>query len=164
MSDLRRIFLSLGSNVQPEIYLPKAIDLLREYGQVQTISTVWESHAVGINAPNFLNACALFITSLAPENLKEQVIHPIESKLGRVRRENKNAPRTIDIDIVMADGAPINLEFWNYAFIVVPMAELAPELLHPITHEKLIDASGLLRSQIWIIQRPEILKPIGPTS
>jgi len=160
MRDLHKLFLSLGSNVQPEIYLPKAIDLLRKYGQVPAISTAWESHSVGMNAPNFLNACVLFITSLVPKNLKEQVIHPIEAELGRVRSENKNAPRTIDIDIVMADDTPINLEFWNYAFIVVPMAELAPGLPHPITHNKLIDVAGLLRSQIWIIQRPEILKPM----
>lgn len=162
MNDLHKIFLSLGSNVQPEIYLPKAIDLLREYGRVQAISTVRESHAVGADASNFLNACLLFITSIAPENLKEQVIHPIEAKLGRVRSENKNAPRTIDIDIVMADGTPVNLEFWNYVFVVVPMADLAPEFLHPTTHEKLIDAAKLLCSQIWIVQRPEILKPIDP--
>ncbi len=163
MSDLHKIFLSLGSNVQPEIYLPKAIDLLHEYGRVQAISTVWESHAVGTDASNFLNACLLFITSIAPENLKEQVIHRIEAKLGRVRNENKNAPRTIDIDIVMADGTPVNLEFWNYVFVVVPMADLAPEFLHPTTHEKLIDASDLLRSQTRIVQRPGILKPMDPT-
>ena len=154
MSELHKIFLSLGSNVQPEIYLPKAIDQLREYGQIEKISSIWESHAVGANGPNFLNACLLFSTSIVPENLKEQVIHPIEAKLGRVRSENKNAPRTIDIDIVMADGDPVNLEFWNYAFIVVPMAELAPDFPHPITHEKLIDAAKLSRAQTWIIQHP----------
>ena len=154
MNNLHRVFLSLGSNVQPEIYLPKAIDQLREYGQIEKISSVWESHAVGANGPNFLNACLLFSTSIVPENLKEQVIHPIEAKLGRVRSENKNAPRTIDIDIVMADGDPVNLEFWNYAFIVVPMAELAPDFPHPITHEKLIDAAKLSRTQTWIIQHP----------
>ena len=154
MNNLHRVFLSLGSNVQPEIYLPKAIDQLREYGQIEKISSVWESHAVGANGPNFLNACLLFSTSIVPENLKEQVIHPIEAKLGRVRSENKNAPRTIDIDIVMADGDPVNLEFWNYAFIVVPMAELAPDFPHPITHKKLIDAAKLSRTQTWIIQHP----------
>ncbi len=157
MNDLHRVFLSLGSNVQAEIYLPKAIDQLREYGQIQAISSAWESHAVGGNAPNFLNACVLFITSIPPNNLKEQAIRPIEAKLGRVRSENKNAPRRIDIDIVMADGDPVNLEFWNYAFIVAPMADIAPELIHPITREKMIIASRSLRSQIWIVQRPEVL-------
>ncbi|MCL5611357.1 MAG: 2-amino-4-hydroxy-6-hydroxymethyldihydropteridine diphosphokinase [Chloroflexi bacterium] len=85
MSDSHTVFLSLGSNVQPEIYLPKAIDLLRNYGKMLAISNVWESHAVGINAANFLNACVLFATSSAPENLKERVIRPIEAKLVRVR-------------------------------------------------------------------------------
>ena len=157
MNDLHKIFLSLGSNVQPEIYLPKAIDLLREYGRVQAISTVWESRAVVADASNFLNVCLLFVTSIAPENLKAQVIHPIEAQLGRVRSENKNAPRTIDIDIAMADGIPVNLEFWNYAFVVVPLAELAPEFPHPITSEKLIDVAKMLCSQVWIVQRPGIL-------
>ena len=161
MNDLHRVFLSLGSNVQPEIYLPEAIDLLCEHGQVEEVSTVWESHAVGANGPNFLNLCLLYITPIAPENIKEQIIHPIESKLGRVRSENKNAPRTIDIDIVIADDKPVNLEFWNYAFIVVPMAELTPDFPHPVTHEKMINASKLSRSQTWIIQRPEIIKPTG---
>jgi 2-amino-4-hydroxy-6-hydroxymethyldihydropteridine diphosphokinase len=159
MNDLHSVFLSLGSNVQPEVYLPKAIEQLREYGQVQAISKVWESHAVGGNAPNFLNACVLFMTALAPSNLKEQAIRPIEARLGRVRSENKNAPRTIDIDIVMADGDPVNLEFWNYAFIVVPMADIAPKLLHPITHKKMSTASRLLRSQVWIVQRSDASLP-----
>ena len=163
MSELHKIFLSLGSNVQPEIYLPKAIDLLREHGQVKEISSVWESRAVGSNGPNFLNLCLLFVTFIAPENLKEQIIHPIESGLGRVRSENKNAPRTIDIDIVMADGDPVNLEFWNYAFIVVPMADIAPKLLHPITRKKMSAASRLLRSQIWIVQRSDVSLPASPT-
>ncbi len=163
MSESHKVFLSLGSNVQPETYLPKAIDLLREHGQVMKISTVWESRAVGANGPNFLNLCLLFITPIAPENLKEQIIHPIESRLGRVRSENKNAPRTIDIDIVMADGDPVNLEFWNYAFIVVPMADIAPKLLHPITHKKMSAASRLLRSQIWIVQRSDVSLPASPT-
>lgn len=162
MSDLHKVFLSLGSNIQPELNLPKAIDQLGEYGRVQTISTIWESRSVGANGPNFWNACLLFITSTAPENLKEKVIHPIEAKLGRVRSENKNAPRTIDIDIVVADGTPVNLEFWNYAFVVVPLAELAPEFPHPITGEKLIDVAKMLSSQVWIVQHPGILNLIGP--
>lgn len=158
MSELHKIFLSLGSNVQPEIYLPKAIDLLREHGRVKEISNVWESRAVGSSGPNFLNLCLLFITSIAPENLKEKIIHPIEARLGRVRGENKNAPRTIDIDIVIADDIPLNLDFWNYAFIVVPMAELAPDFPHPVNHEKLVDVAKSSHTQTWIVQRPGVIK------
>jgi len=158
MNDLHKIFLSLGSNIQPEKNLPGAILLLNKHGRVQSISNAWESRAVGTNAPNFLNACVLFITASAPRDLKELVIHPIEAELGRIRSEDKNAPRTIDIDIVMIDGAPVNLEFWNYAFIVVPMAELTPEFPHPLTREKLIDTSRSLLSHIWMMQRPEILQ------
>lgn len=158
MSESHKIFLSLGSNVQPEIYLPKAIDLLREHGRVKEISNVWESRAVGSSGPNFLNLCLLFITSIAPENLKEKIIHPIEARLGRVRGENKNAPRTIDIDIVIADDIPLNLDFWNYAFIVVPMAELAPDFPHPVNHEKLVDVAKSSHTQTWIVQRPGVIK------
>ncbi|MBI2758122.1 MAG: 2-amino-4-hydroxy-6-hydroxymethyldihydropteridine diphosphokinase [Chloroflexi bacterium] len=158
MSDLYRIFLNIGSNIQPERNLPQAIDLLRRYGQVQAVSSAWESHAIGMNGPNFLNACVLLETSILPDKFKEQVIVPVETDLRRVRNENKNAPRTIDIDIVMTDGTPANLHLWDHAFVIVPMAELIPEFVHPVTREKLSRTAKSIRSQVWIIERPEILK------
>lgn len=156
MNDLHSAYLSLGSNITPETHLPQAIQMLREYGQVPAISGIWESHAVGSDGPNFLNMCILFLTHMQPNDLKEQIIRPIESKLGRVRNADKNAPRTIDLDIVLFDNQPLNVNFWEYAFVVVPLAELIPDFQHPVRREKLSRVSGQLQAQVWIVPRIDV--------
>jgi 2-amino-4-hydroxy-6-hydroxymethyldihydropteridine diphosphokinase len=151
MTDLHRAFLSLGSNIEAESNLPKAIELLREVGKVVAVSSVWESKSVGFDGPNFLNACVLFFTPLQPVELKEKIIRPIEAKLGRIRGEEKNAPRPIDIDILLFDNHPLNTEFWDYAFVIVPLAELIPDFVHPVSGEKLFRVAGQV--SVWIKKR-----------
>jgi 2-amino-4-hydroxy-6-hydroxymethyldihydropteridine diphosphokinase len=158
MKKYHKFYLNIGSNIEPETNLPKTINILREYGSVQTISNAWESIAIGSSGPNFLNASVLFSTTLNPKELKQKIIRTIETALGRVRSKNRNAPRTIDIDIIMVDDQPFNLERWNNPFVVVPMSELEPELLHPIENQKLSLVAERMRSQTWIRMRPEILK------
>lgn len=92
MSKLHSVYLSLGSNVEPEANLPKAIELLSQYGRVQAVSDAWESLAVGSSGPNFLNASVHLLTDIEPSELKSRVARPIETALGRVRTEDKNAP------------------------------------------------------------------------
>jgi 2-amino-4-hydroxy-6-hydroxymethyldihydropteridine diphosphokinase len=154
--DLHRAYLSLGSNIEPEKYLPKAIQSLGQHGQVIEVSSAWETRAVGSDGPNFLNACALFLTSMGAYDLKEQTIRQIEAELGRVRTADKNSPRTIDIDIVLVDDKPLNVEFWDYAFVVVPLAELLPDFIHPTKREKLSQVAGQVREQTWIIKREDV--------
>jgi 2-amino-4-hydroxy-6-hydroxymethyldihydropteridine diphosphokinase len=156
MNDLHHVYLSLGSNIKPEVHLPKAVRMLKEVGQVQAISNAWESHAVGSDGPNFLNACVLFLSNLQPDDLKDQIIRPIEANLGRVRYADKNAPRTIDLDVVLFDETPFNIEFWAYAFVVVPLAELIPDFVHPVSGEKLSRVSEQLQNQVWIVPRKEL--------
>ena len=157
MKKHHKYYLSIGSNIQPEINIPKTIELLREYGNIQIISNAWESHDVGTSGPNFLNASALFSTPLNPKELKNTIIRSIEATLGRVRSSDKNAPRTIDIDIIMVDDEPCNLDRWKNPFVVIPMSEVAPELNHPIEHQKLSSVAERMSSQTWIKKRPEIL-------
>jgi 2-amino-4-hydroxy-6-hydroxymethyldihydropteridine diphosphokinase len=158
MSQQHRVYLSLGSNIDPELNLPRAIELLAGHGNVEAISSVWESRAVGSSGPNFLNGSVLFITDLSAAQLKDQVIRPVESALGRVRTADKNAPRTIDIDIMMVDGKPFNLDKWDNAFVLLPISELLPEAQHPLRHETLRDAAESARRQTWIVQRPGLLE------
>lgn len=157
MNDLHHAYLSLGSNIKPELNLPKAIQLLRDYGQLPAISSTWQSHAVGSDGPDFINACVLFLSNLQPYDLKEQIIRPIEAKLGRVRYADKNAPRTIDLDIVLFDETPFNVEFWAYAFVLVPLAELTPDFVDPVRGEKLSKVAAQLQSQVWIVPRNDML-------
>ena len=156
MNNLHRIYLSLGSNIGAEVNLPRAIQILREAGKVEAVSSVWESESVGFEGPNFLNACVLFLTPLQPAEFKERIIRPIESKLGRVRSSEKSAPRPIDIDIVLFDEDPLNTEFWQYAFVIVPLAELIPDFEHPVGGEKLSDFAGQLKVKVWMRKREDV--------
>jgi 2-amino-4-hydroxy-6-hydroxymethyldihydropteridine diphosphokinase len=154
---VHQAYLSLGSNIQPEVNLPKAIDLLLDYGKVLRLSSAWESVAVGSEGPNFLNACVLFGTPHLYLELKEQVIHPIEAKLGRKRTADKFAPRTIDIDIVLFDDGLCNGKFWEQAFVVVPLTEIYPEYQNPITQESILEKAAHLRQKAWMEMRPKVL-------
>ena len=160
MDELHEAYLNIGSNIEPEHHLWEAIRLLREHGQVEAVSNAWASHAFGSNGPDFLNACVLFLTPLMPHDLKQQVIRPIEARLGRVRGADKFAPRTIDIDIILFDEEPFGGEFWSNAFVVVPLADLLPDFHHPFNYEKLAQVAEHMRRQTWIVARPDVLGTI----
>ncbi len=73
----------------------------------------------------------LITTSLTAKNLKDTVLRPLEASLGRVRSADKNAPRTIDLDIVLFDGQVVDPDLFNYAHRAVPVSELLPDLHSP---------------------------------
>jgi 2-amino-4-hydroxy-6-hydroxymethyldihydropteridine diphosphokinase len=157
MSDLHPACLSLGSNIQPEENLRQAIELLKQHGRISGLSSVWQSHAVGVAGPDFLNMCVLLETRVDLPNVKAQIVQPIESALGRTRTEDKNAPRTIDIDLVMYAGTPLRLEYWEQAFMIVPLADLLPGFEHPRLKQKLAHVAEHMRRQVWIQSRMGIL-------
>jgi 2-amino-4-hydroxy-6-hydroxymethyldihydropteridine diphosphokinase len=100
MTESHLAYLNLGSNIQPETNLLKAVELLSSFGEIIQHSQVWESEPVGTKGKNYLNVCIQFKTSLEARALKDQVIHPIENQLGRERGPDKFAPRSMDIDII----------------------------------------------------------------
>jgi len=180
---VHQVYLSLGSNIQPELNLPRAIDALGEHGEILKVSNAWESEAVGSDGPNFLNACVLFLTPLLYTELKEHVLYPIEVKLGRKRSADKYAPRTIDIDIILFDGKLCNDKYWRQAFVVIPLEEIYPEYKpsttvprafpgtarqgrcggspadqNPITKENIVETAARLRQKVWMETRPEVLR------
>lgn len=156
-SEYHLAYLNLGSNIQPEINLFRAVGLLHEHGDVLSVSGAWESKSVGAEGPNYLNACVLFKTTFTQVDLKEKVIRPIEAQLGRKRSRNKYTPRTIDIDIVLFDNKPYNDKFWKFAFVIVPLAEIYPEYQNPINRENIVKTATRLRSEVWMDARPEVL-------
>lgn len=161
MSERHLAYLSLGSNIQPETNLAKAIEELRKYGTIERISTAWESRSVGAPGPNYLNACVLLVTALGQLELKEQALLPIEIGLGRRRSEDRFAPRTIDIDIVLFDGESCNDKYWEQAFVVVPLSEIHPEYQNPVTGETISKTATRLRQQLWLETRPEVLSRVN---
>jgi 2-amino-4-hydroxy-6-hydroxymethyldihydropteridine diphosphokinase len=153
------VYLILGSNIAPEANLPRALALLAEYGKVRAVSGAWESHAVGSEGPNFLNASVLIQTEIEPADLKVKLVQPIEDSLGRLRTADKNAPRTIDVDVMMVDQEPSNLDRWDHAFVLLPISELMPNTPHPLSGKALRDAADEARRRTWIVPRPDLLKP-----
>ncbi|MFN8399406.1 MAG: 2-amino-4-hydroxy-6-hydroxymethyldihydropteridine diphosphokinase [Anaerolineales bacterium] len=164
MSNLHHVYLNLGSNLEPEKNVPLAIELLQGVGEITAVSSVWETESVGYAGPNFLNVCVLLRTSLDAERVKHEINRPIEAQMGRVRGEDKYAPRPIDIDIVLFDETPHNVQTWNQAFVAVPLAELVPEFK---THsgEKLSELAKQLQGQVWMRKREDVVKyPSGTRS
>jgi 2-amino-4-hydroxy-6-hydroxymethyldihydropteridine diphosphokinase len=164
MSDLHQAYLSLGSNIQPESNLVRAIELLQNFGRLEQISNAWESKSVGAEGPNYLNACVLLVTTLEQRELKEQALLPLEISLGRRRSADKFAPRTMDIDIVVFDGISCDDKYWEQAFVVIPLAELYPEFENPLAHESIRETAARLRQQVWMETRREVLSPIKGSS
>jgi 2-amino-4-hydroxy-6-hydroxymethyldihydropteridine diphosphokinase len=152
-----KVYLILGSNIEPEKNTITAIHLLTQFCTVLKKSSTWETVAVGSKGPNFLNVAVLIETDLSAEAIKADVIGPIEKTLGRVRTNDKNAPRTIDLDIVLFDDLLIEPALWKKAFIAIPMADLLPEQKHPHSGERLIDFIHQYDGQGLVFPHP--LKP-----
>jgi 2-amino-4-hydroxy-6-hydroxymethyldihydropteridine diphosphokinase len=122
------VCLLLGSNIRPEDNLPLAAGQLKKDLTILKVSSVWETPAAASNGPNYLNAALLALCALDAGALKEQVLRPLEARLGRVRSRDKNAPRPIDLDIILFDGRPLDAALWEQAHRAVPVAELLPDL------------------------------------
>jgi len=135
-------YLSLGSNLggRPAI-LQGALSLLRQRGvNIVRVSSMWETAPQDVERqPWFLNLVAEAETALFPRQLLHE-IHRIEKELGR-RRLRPKGPRTIDIDILLFGNFVMNTEeleiphprMAQRRFVLAPLAELAPDLKHPVT-------------------------------
>ena len=148
--------LLLGSNIQPEKNLTLGLDLLRKMVTISRLSSVWETPSVGSSGPDFLNLAVLITTPLKASELKAQVLRPLEKQLGRVRRANKNAPRTFDADIILFDDRLLDQSLWRYAHRAVPVAEVLPD--YPSSQgDTLKDVASELAKTALIHLRPDVL-------
>jgi 2-amino-4-hydroxy-6-hydroxymethyldihydropteridine diphosphokinase len=158
------VCLLLGSNIQPEKNLPLAVSFLRQYLQFRRVSSVWETAAVGAGGPNFLNAALLATTSLDAQALKEQVLRPLETQLGRVRTADKFAPRPIDLDIILWDGLMMEPDLWALVHLAVPIAEILPGYRSVSLDETLEEAADRLAQANPVKLRPDVRLPTSPDS
>jgi 2-amino-4-hydroxy-6-hydroxymethyldihydropteridine diphosphokinase len=157
--------ISLGSNVQPERHLCLAAARLVDIGDVAATSTVYQNPALGRpEQPDYLNAAAVVHTSLPLPEIRRQ-LRQIEAELGRIRSADKFAMRTIDLDLsFLGEGlieAPrIRLadpEVLRHAHLAIPLAEVAPDLIHPGSGETLQQiADRLAPSANRLTPRPDI--------
>lgn len=173
---MNQAVIVLGSNIEKERNLPLAMLLLRELCDVTAVSPVYETVPVGLREqPNFLNTAVLIETDLTAAQLKQGPIHAIETQLKRTRSADPNAPRTIDVDIVLfndevfaydgGDGRMRHIpdpDLLKFPHVAVPVAALLPTMPHPETGEPLLQiAQNLLErvkrkhgNPLW--QRPDI--------
>ena len=140
MSEPVRVFLSLGSNLgNRQENLDRALKLLSERMRVGKISSIYDTEAVGtIAQPRFLNLAIEAFTNLKPEGLLTMV-KGLEQKMGRVSPTGE--PRIIDVDILLYGDQVVNnpptliiphKEMAKRSFVLVPMAEIAPDVVHPV--------------------------------
>lgn len=132
------VYLGIGSNVDAENHVRAGITELRQkFGQVD-LSPVYRSASVGFEGEDFLNLVARIETELQPLQLK-QWLNELENRYGRLRDVAKFSDRTLDIDILMYDDLYLRLpelslprgEILQFAHVLKPLADLAPELVHP---------------------------------
>jgi 2-amino-4-hydroxy-6-hydroxymethyldihydropteridine diphosphokinase len=154
---MAKAYLSLGSNLEPEAHLRRAIDELRErFGDV-TVSSVYRTPAVGFDGPDFLNAAAIIETDLDVFAL-DAWLHALENTHGRRRDGPRFANRPLDIDIVFFDElvlkGPGHLEIprpeLQYAFVLKPLADIAPDFRDP--------RSGKTLAELWAVH-PGFFRP-----
>ena len=135
-----RAWLSLGSNISPVENIAAAIaDLEAQFGQL-VVSPIYESAAVGFTGDNFHNLVVGIDTSLTPHALARE-LRAIEERHGRLRGVDKFSSRTLDIDLLtysdqIIDDGVIEVprsEILRYAFVLLPLSEVAGEERHPQT-------------------------------
>jgi len=134
------VYLSLGSNIDRKRHISAALDALAErFGSLE-ISTVYESVAVGFEGDSFYNLVVGINSDLAVGEITKVLKH-IEDCNGRDRSAPKFGPRSLDIDILTVDNLageidgiklPRN-EVLKNAFVLQPLAELADDMIHPLT-------------------------------
>ena len=136
--------LSLGSNVDPLRHLQAAADALRaRFGEVK-LSSIHRYPAVGFEGGDFLNAAAVIDSDLDPQALNDW-LHALEDAHGRDRGGPRFGDRTLDIDIVYYDDLVLegtgSLQLprpeIRHAFVLKPLAEIAPCFIDPLQRESL---------------------------
>jgi 2-amino-4-hydroxy-6-hydroxymethyldihydropteridine diphosphokinase len=141
------VYLSAGSNIAPENNLKMACQQLEsEYGEL-TLSSVYQNPAVGFAGDDFLNMVIGFSTYEQPELIVDR-LESLHEKAQRERQADPFSSRTLDVDLLLygdlvsGDAPRLPREdIEKYAFVLGPMAEVAPQLRHPV--------SGMTMSEIW---------------
>jgi 2-amino-4-hydroxy-6-hydroxymethyldihydropteridine diphosphokinase len=149
------VYLGLGSNLgDRKANLEKALQLLGERLHIEQVSSLYETEPVGhAEQPMFFNAVCRAETELGPLQLLS-LIQGIEATLGRVPSFT-NGPRSIDVDILFYDDLSIKTtdltiphpRIEERAFVLIPLLEIAPRLVHPLSGESIKDLATAVQGQ-----------------
>jgi 2-amino-4-hydroxy-6-hydroxymethyldihydropteridine diphosphokinase len=133
------VYLSIGSNIQREKHIRAGVKALQQIFGGVSLSSVYESDAVGFEGSPFLNLIAVFETIKTPMEV-DAILDGIEKDNGRTAEQKKFNPRTLDLDLVLygdyiSEDPNLEIprgEITRYAFVLEPLAEVAGELKHPL--------------------------------
>ena len=135
-------YISIGSNINKDKHIPASLDALKNCFGTLTISSIYESEAVGFVGDTFYNLIVGFKSTLEVKEVAK-TLRQIELDNGRTRDSQKFSSRTLDLDLILYDNLIINDgrlqiprdEIERYAFVLEPLAEIAPNLKHPISQQ-----------------------------
>jgi 2-amino-4-hydroxy-6-hydroxymethyldihydropteridine diphosphokinase len=135
-----RGYISIGSNINKEEHVPASLKALEQAFGELTISSIYESEPVGFTGDTFYNLVVGFDSDLEVKAVAKQ-LRQIELDNGRTRDSRKFAARTLDLDLILYGDLVVNDgrlqiprdEIEHYAFVLEPLAEIAPDMKHPIS-------------------------------
>jgi 2-amino-4-hydroxy-6-hydroxymethyldihydropteridine diphosphokinase len=155
---LTKCAIALGSNLGDSLEILKsAIEILNNQPEISVISrsSCYQTAPIGPPQPDYINACVILEVALKPQELLVKLLET-ETKFNRIRRE-KWGPRTLDLDLLLYDRLILETptltlphpRMAERAFVLVPLAEIAPDWVHPVTGSAIdrllqaVDRSGV---------------------
>ncbi len=159
MTEAITVYLGLGSNMgDRQGNLDRALDLLSQRLRMGKISSIYDTEALGdTDQPRFLNLVCQAHTRLEPAGLLA-LVKGLEKKLGRVGKSG--TPRPIDIDILLYGEQVTETpelviphpKMTERAFVLVPLAEITPDLVHPVNGKTMKELSGAIREKQGVLK------------
>jgi 2-amino-4-hydroxy-6-hydroxymethyldihydropteridine diphosphokinase len=135
---MAQVFVSLGTNVNRDENLQKGLLAMQQAFGPLTLSSLFESDAVGFDGAAFYNMVVAFTSSDSVEQVSK-ALREIEFAFGRTLDAKKFSPRTLDLDMLLFDDlilqTPVQIprdEITENAFVLWPLAEISGQLLHPV--------------------------------
>lgn len=154
------VYLGLGSNMgEKQENLLRALDYISQRLRIEKKSSMYDTEPIGnVNQPRFLNMVCSISTGLSPVSLLG-MLKGIESKMGRLPGP-PNSPRPIDIDILLYGDEVINTPLIKIphprlaerAFVLIPLAEIAPDLVHPVLKQSIKDLLRLIHGTQGVLK------------
>lgn len=162
----RRAYVALGSNLgDRDAHLARALAALDATPGVERVarSAVYETDPVGPPPQGpYLNAVVALDTTLSARALLERLL-AIEAACGRTRGAGRDAPRTLDLDLLLCGDEIVDEpglrvphpRLHERAFVLEPLCDVAPDLVHPVLGRRVAELAARVRDPAAVRRRPE---------